>query len=694
MSQSSATARGVATASSYVALACAMGLFLAALFSDARTGGAVISIGATPLDYHSVRGPFFLLLVLFTLHTIFIRPDWLAVAGRVAGGRYEPADERMATRVVWVLVAFGFLLRIARVGAYGLSPDESWFVWFGASDSIADLWAYEKSVSPHPPGPFLLLHALTSVSWDLLWLRLPNVLAGTWLIWVCHRLSRNLFGLAAGVGMAGLVAFAPALVELSRVSRNYAPAFLLTVGAVHYFERFLQSERWRDFLIYSLLAPLAVAFHYLVIVVFVALDLILLGRLASRRRPIGSWVRAGLCQLPLAGLAGFLYVEHLRALPHRVAFMHREWYEDLLILSPLQILNPLAGIWDYILWGWGAWLFAILTIVGLSAGLLNGKVRGCVICVVPVAIAYLLAAVGVLPVGDTRHSSYLFPFLFLLVASQVEDLSTGYVEAWRRLKVVTSAMWSRIASGPSRDEAVPSPIGASVDGSEVRLSRAGVAAGLLITTLFLHHSLQVYSEDVEFEEPLRKGRPVRELTTWYRQRDIDAAFRVLRERAGENDIVILGLQGLLLLRTHFEMSPLVAPTLKQVVARDIRLANPGKKPLVFESDGVRYYFSTEARVRLDPTNISAALNEIQDSHQIEEPDRVWVLRGGWDYAMADIFRRYMPNDEFDRDADRQTNGVLFGMETAALRDAGWRFGRLVSGILELERAEQAGDDIP
>jgi hypothetical protein len=596
----------------------------------------------------------------------------------------------MATRIVWVLVAFGFLLRIARVGAYGLSPDESWFVWLGASDSIADLWAYEKSVSPHPPGPFLLLHALTRVSWDLLWLRLPNVLAGTGLIWVCHRLSRNLFGLAAGVGMAGLVAFAPALVELSRVSRNYAPAFLLTVGAVYYFERFLRSERWRDLLISSLLAPLAVAFHYLVIVVFVATDLILLARLASRRRPIGSWVRAGLCQLPLAGLAGFLYFNHLRALPHRVAYMHREWYEDLLILSPLQILNPLAGIWDYILWGWGAWLFAILTVVGLSAGLLNGKFRGCVICVAPVAIAYLLAAVGVLPVGDTRHSSYLFPFLFLLVVSQLEDLATGYVEARRRLRVVALAMKRRVASRLASNAASPTPGEASVVGIEARLSRAGVAVGLLVTLLFLHHSLRIYSEDVEFAEPLRKGRPVRELMTWYPQRDIDAAFALLEEKAGNNDVVILGLQGLLLLRTQLEMSPLVDPTPRQVSARDIRLAHTGKKPLVFEANGVRYYFSAEARVRLDPTNISAALNEVRDMFQIEEPDRVWVLRGGWDYAMADIFRSYMPNDEFDRDADRLTNGVLFGMETAALRDAGWRFGRLVEGILEQERAERAG----
>jgi len=582
-----------------------------------------------------------------------------ASARRIALGRPTAADERAACVAVLALMGIGLLLRAAGTGEYGLSPDESWFVWLGASDRPADLWAYEKAISPHPPGNFVLLHLLTRVSWDLAWLRLPSVLAGTLLIGVCFGLARNLFGLAAGLAMATMVTFAPALVELSRVCRNYAPAFLLTVAAVYFLERFVRRERWRDLLLAGLLAPLAVSFHYVVTVVFVATGPVFCAGLARTRRAPSWWLRATLPALPLAVVAGFLYFAHLRVLPAHVAEVHRTWYDELFVRSPLDALLQWVRVWDYLLAGRGAWLAAGLCALGAVTSWRRGRRLAVVSCLAPLLLAGVLSAAGVLPVGDTRHSSYLFPFLFLLVVSQTEDLAGGYSQLRRRLR-----------RGIASSAAPPS------------LSRLGVAVACLLAGLFVASSLEVYAAPASFREPRRPGRPARELLTYYPERDVNAAFDWLQEHAEGDEVVLLGLQGLLLVRTHFGMSPLVEPTPEERSVGDLRIALAEGEPLRFEANGVRYFYSPRIQARLSPMNLVAGLDHVRETFGIAEPRRVWVLRGGWDYAMAQVFDQHLPQVAYDREADRETGRVLFGIAPRDLRQASERFRPLVEAILQ------------
>ena len=45
---------------------------------------------------------------------------------------------------------------------------------------------------------------------------------------------------------------------------------------------------------------------------------------------------------------------------------------------------------------------------------------------VPLLVATGFASIGKIPLGMGRHSVYLFPFLFLLVAANASEILTGY----------------------------------------------------------------------------------------------------------------------------------------------------------------------------------------------------------------------------------------------------------------------------
>lgn len=619
------------------------GLVLVLLFSDAHA----LSLAGQRLDFHRLRLPV-AGLALLGLALAWLRRRTLAPRlARLAAGEAGPDEERLARRLVAVLVGIGFALRLARIGEYGLSPDEAALVWPSAAPTLWDVWQLEKLTSPHPPGLFVLLHALTRISWEPGWLRLPSVLCGTLLIPVCFRFGRTLCGVGTGLLLAALVTFSPSLVELSRVARNYAPGLLLLVASLLPFLRFLRAGRGSSLALWSLLACLAIAFHYALAAFVLATGLILAIELARERRPLAWWLRAAVAQLPAAALLGVLYVFHVSELSGVTERIHRRVYRGQLGFDPAALAGAYPALWDYawsgtfLLSGWGALLLAVLAGLGIVSLWLAGRRLAVLFSVVPILTALALAAGGVLPAGGTRHSVYLFPSLFLPLAWLLSELLTGGRET-RRAR--------------AGDAAPP------------RLSTAGALATAVLAVLLVDHSVATYAADTGFFEELEPGRPQRELLTWVPQRDVERAFALLHEHAGPEDVVLLGWQGLLTVRTEERIPPVVPATPGERRAAPLGL--PVKnRPLAGRVGSVAYYYAPAVTTRYSPASLARGLAQVEHAFGLAEPPRVWILRGGWDYEPAAMFRWLAPGVAFDEEIERASHGMLFAITPAELRRA-------------------------
>ena len=625
------------------ALPCLLLILLALVRSE-----RALEFAGVRLDASDLRGAMFGVALVAAVASLRFRVplrEWLV--GLAAGGP-GGASNRGTAAMVLALTAAGFALRIAEIHEYGLSSDESQFVWFAAAENLSDLWRYESTTSPHPPMMFLMLHAIQEFTREIVWLRLPSVLAGTLTIWLAWRFGRELMGPAEGLVLAWLVAFSPSLVELSRVARNYAPGFAFMLLAVLLLARFLRREDWRALAAFGVVSAFAFSWHYVFVGVFGALGLVLGAVLLWRRSPFASWRRAALLNLPLAVVAGSLYWFHLSQLPYLE--LHLGAYEAMLSIDPAQFARPLFELCQLLGPPRLAGLLLALAVSGGVVLWLRGRRLALLFLVAPLALAYLLSAAGRLPLGGTRHSSYLFPFLFGLVAATVPELLDGCHRLARRFG-------ARAADVGLQARAI---VGALV----VVVGLASFAAQSLLdhTTPKPQYTPGALAEFLPVAGLSQYGR---ELIQHYRQRDVERAFEIIDERATDRDAVLFGKVNVFALLLHFELRPVLSPTARQEQRRDIRwITAPG--PRRMRREGIRFYFSP-AIVFTTPQHLRLGLDQISDVFKLRKIERVWVMLSGWDAHLPRWLEVDYPWIQFDRDLLHESNGRLFVIDADELR---------------------------
>lgn len=530
----------------------------------------------------------------------------------------------LARITLWMLVAIGFALRIARVHEYGLHPDESQFLWVALARTWTELWHWGTVESPHPLANVVLLHLITRVSRDLLWLRLPSVLAGTFLIWISHRFARELFGRAAGLAMAVLVTFSPGLIDLSSVCRNYAPGLALLVAALWFLARFLHDGRWRDLRLFALMELLAATWVFSFAIVFAAMNLTLAVAFLRQRAGIRSWAKAALYQLPLVALLGLLYVTQVSRLPPATVTFHHMIYGKELSLSLHAPLEPLRGVWQYLMPAALSEPLLWLSLVGLVGLVARGEHSKALLFASPVVLAYGAMWARQMPLGNTRHGVYLFPFLFGLVASLVPELRRGFApRSPRRVALVAGAVLA-------------------------------VAAATYVGAALLD-----YGRPAAFEElPLGHGR---ELLTYYRQEDVSRSFELLEQGAGPNDVVMMSIVGVLELRTH--LATCLTP---EEESRDTPWSFPPLTPMRYGHRGVMFYMSGAGGMMFTAEGFVRAVRDIRARYGLANVSRVWAIRSAIESSLTEDFRRRYPEVAVDLDVDRASNGWLFAVDAASL----------------------------
>jgi 4-amino-4-deoxy-L-arabinose transferase-like glycosyltransferase len=384
--------------------------------------------------------------------------------------RSAPASFRVSptwrlAAVLWLmLLAFG--LRLYRLDFQPLWGDEGWsfyFAWMSPGQLAA-----QTALDIHPPLYYLLLSGwLGLVGSTPAAGRLLSILIGTLLVPLAYRLAGRLFGRAAGLFSAGLVALAPLAIYYSQEVRMYGLVTCLGLASMYFFagcsgipRRGCAEENdqppgraWGTPAGY-LLTTLAALYtmYYAVLLIVAQLAYLLALVLANRQRPGGrpaistrikrtggALLGVGLLYLPWAAYAGTklaAYVQGKQAAEGYTPLGLAQFVGSHLIAFSLGHLSPAAGSL-----AWVSLLFGVLACLGVhyrrETGAALGAGRG----------AWLVAGYLLVPLGLGYLINLVYPFApayferTLLLAAPAWWVLVGAGLAW---------LWERSRLRPQR----------------------------------------------------------------------------------------------------------------------------------------------------------------------------------------------------------------------------------------------------
>lgn len=337
------------------------------------------------------------------------------------------------------------LVAAAAVRAFGLTewwlnPDEGIYYSIVTHESPGGFWE-EVSSNAHPPLYYLFLRGLSTLTWDFLWLRAPALVFGVAFVAVAWAVARRLSGPGPGADVAGivaalLVAFAPGMVELSQVIRPYTLQLTLLGGALLCLLRYLDDGGRAAIAGYAGLVGLAVLTHYSSALALGAFGLLVLhdGVEHGFERP--RWRVAFAVHAVPAVLLGAVYLFHLRELMGSAlaADTLAGWLDPYMIDDPTDAWLAFVGFHHMIAYPWMRGAVVLLTAAAVVTSAVSGRGvtrRPAVLVTGGFLVAGAAAALGVYPLGSTRHSAWLVvlvaPAIGWLVA---RGLSLGGRRGW------------------------------------------------------------------------------------------------------------------------------------------------------------------------------------------------------------------------------------------------------------------------
>ena len=606
----------------------------------------------------------FVLLSVFVLLHLAMHPDHFAsFCRRLDANGAEPRDRRLLVWILTGLTVTGLSLRLSHIGDFGLVGDEGIFVYTSSLATYGEV--LENTLwNSHPPSNFFYLHTMMKVSWNPTWLRMASLLSGTFMIWITYMFGRRLFGTAAGLMMALLVAFSPNLVLLSRVVRNYTPALALMILALYFLVRFIQERRWSFFYLFALFELLTATWLYAFVVVFLGINVTLAAVFVYRRARWSDWFRVGLAQVPLAALLFWAFVEHVPRMFNRdnvLSFMIEEFY-----ITAGQYLAPLINLTGYLLLENNlpmTILFFLLIVAGVCVLLIKGRYWELLLCLASIPFGYLFAVGKKMPFGGTRHAYYLAPFLFALIAALSPEFLDGFRTVRGRLRELTRRLTGTQGTG------MPPPIPA---GSS---SEWGTFFLFALCFLFAYGALGMHAYNEPYVDRLlpehRLGR------VYYRApftklieaptltADLERVWKIVKRDSGPNDLVVLTCPGMLVTRFYHDPG--------------IGMPFDPEEPMHFSREGVNFYYSPEVQFGFTPGNVMRAVVDICNRYRLEDVGKVWVNEVGWELWGRNFFidrvKRLYPETVLGNSAFKESRGLVFELDGPRAR----RLGELMIG---------------
>jgi hypothetical protein len=324
---------------------------------------------------------------------------WAAVAGLCAA---------------WLVLAFA-----NGHAAYWYNPDEAIYWSLAATGSLGEMMRAIHQQA-HPPGFFLLTRFALEIHDGITWLRLPSLLAGASLPALIFLLGRRLGGVAVGLVAALVAAGSTALIEQALLVRPYLlQVALLSVAALALL-RSRDSGRPGALVLYGLAMGAALFLVYSSVLVLAGFGVVIL--IGWLRGAIGPRAMRSLVVVhaPLALLVLGLALLSLGPGLVRSTLEKGEpppWMINQYADGVLPVLGNAAkaagAVWGYVA---PPGLAVLLVLAGLVLAWWHGRRELPLLVLVCAVLACTLALAKLYPLGGTRHSLYLFPWLAVALA--------------------------------------------------------------------------------------------------------------------------------------------------------------------------------------------------------------------------------------------------------------------------------------
>ncbi len=185
-------------------------------------------------------------------------------------------------------------LRLYRLGYQELRGDEAFGVLFSTQPLREIVSETLRTVEPHPPLDYVLLHAWMSVAGDSEFaMRFPSAVAGVLTVAMVFVLVRRLFGRRAGVWASLFMAINPFQVWHAQETRMYAISTALAVASMLALWIALEKGGWVRWGAYALLTAAHLYLHYYSFFIVLAQMLFVFAFWRRYRRRLIGFVTAG-----------------------------------------------------------------------------------------------------------------------------------------------------------------------------------------------------------------------------------------------------------------------------------------------------------------------------------------------------------------------------------------------------------------
>ena len=345
------------------------------------------------------------------------------------------ADARETSLVVWGLVAgiilVGLLFRAQLLDAFYLDFDESMHFQAAREATLQDTWIASR-IHTHPPLVFLFYHLWLNFGDSEIMLRLPALIFSISALVFAFLWLREVTGVRPAVVGLVFLTFSMPMVHLGAQMRGYTLLLTFMFAALFFHERFLQRHSLAALITSAVCLGLAMLTHYTTAWLMLALGVLTLLRVISGTLPRKLVIAWAMVQVVLLGECAALYFGHVRAFVNSDtqdamwAFWLRDSQYTLQNTNPLMI--PLLRLLEFIKFTSGAFglLIAILIVPGVirlgkvayqRTGSSWISVERALLIVLPMIVAMLLFQFRIYPLGHTRHSMWLIPFVALGISA-------------------------------------------------------------------------------------------------------------------------------------------------------------------------------------------------------------------------------------------------------------------------------------
>ena len=344
--------------------------------------------------------------------------------------------------VLW-LGLLGLIVRLCGLGAYCFSPDDLMHLRVASGETLGQVWALGLPLE-NAPLMYLLVHYLLKISRNELFLRSISLVPGMGVIFVFFFLGRKASGTFSGLAMAFMAAFGNGAILLSQGIRPYSLLMFFLSIALWSLLCYGEERKDRYLYAYVLSMSLAIFSHYAAILPVTAIGVVFLVHMAIQREGIRVYRRFLLVHFPLLVQAVLLYRFHISRVFHYAPKIEAkaEYLRPYFTETPSGLFENIHGFFEYLFVPSVVALTIALAALGVPVFWRTSRKNLAAIVLATFSIGFLLTVLKIFPLGGSRHSMYLFPFVALSIGASVQcafDCFRGFLEtrcASRRMEWV------------------------------------------------------------------------------------------------------------------------------------------------------------------------------------------------------------------------------------------------------------------